>query len=238
MEPHIKIFLPLHVSSADVFLVISKALDEENWKIPFNKKVNINSPCSIGNVWDVAFNHSPYTMQQFVDEHHDIFKVKDIMDQKYDLYFYHSGTVNGHTVGEEKLIIAPANALMGAIGIKLLEFYSGKMIVCNLPNVVSDKNGVNSISEYFSSKHPAPIKKRSAKKYRYQFTNNLAELTPINPQELVEMRKKNLWKSTDHVLLYNMDEKFAQSYFNMEDLTSELSQPTIMENQSVKKIKI
>jgi hypothetical protein len=239
MDGEIKIFLPEHVTSTMVFHVLSKFIGTYYSKdYPLKKRANTNIPAAIGNDWEIKFIHPYNSSVTLAGENLEIEKIKicDFLDVVHIFDYYKKTTLNGHILNNEVMLISESSAVNGSFAKKLVDFFGGKMIVTNSEDIFADSKGVNYIYECMSPIH-VPLKKgKSIKKYKHQFTNELAALEIITAQELVEMRGKTAWSHRDTLLLRNLDFKFAESYFQMEDLTKNLSQNS--EHNPAKRMKM
>lgn len=239
MDGEIKVFLPEHATSTKVFHVLSKFIGTSFSKdYPFKKRADTNLPAAIGNDWEIKFIH-PYSSSVTLAAEKlekERIKICDSLGIVHIFDYYKSGTIDGHTNSNEVVLISKSSAVNGLFAKKLVDFFGGKMIVSNSEDLVADSTGINYIYECFTPIHPPLKNGKSIKKYKHQFTNELAALETITPQELIEMCGKTTWSHRDTLLLRNLDFKFAESYFAMEDLTNNLSQSS--DTNPVKRMKI
>ena len=239
MDGEIKVFLPEHATSTKVFHVLSKFIGTYYSKdYPLKKRADTTLPAAIGNDWEIKFIHPYNSSVTLAGENLEKERIKicDFLDVVHIFDYYKETTLNEDILKNEVMLISESSAVNGLFAKKLVYFFGGKMIVTNSEDIVADSKGINYIYECMSPIH-IPLKNgKSIKKYKHQFTNELDALETITAHELVEMRGKTAWSHRDTLLLRNLDFKFAESYFAMEDLTKNLSQSN--ETKTIKRMKM
>jgi uncharacterized protein YlbG (UPF0298 family) len=240
MNAKLKIFLPEYATSTKVFHVMSKFIGTPFYKSRSMKKyVDPALPCSIGNVWEIKFHHpynSSVTRVDHQNEHHERIKLCDTINVVHIFDYYSGGQVDGQNIKNKVLLVVENNAVNGAIGKQLVDFFSGEMIAYDYEDPASTSKGVSYTYKSYIAIHPPFKKGKSIKKYTYQFENDLNEVQTINVNDLAYMRDRTRWTDSDDLLFHDLDSKFAKSYLAMDDLKKNLSEPN--DEKVVKRIKI
>lgn len=236
MDGEIKVLLPEHATSTAIFHVMSKFIGTHNFRERKTKKADINMPSTIGNEWTINFIHPYNSRVDYRDETFERIQVCDLLDVAHIFDFHKSGTIDGYSLDKERLLVSQSTAVTGLLSKQLVDFFGGKMIVSNSEGVEADHNGINYIYECDNPLYPQLKKGKSIKKHRLEFENQLFSLDTISAQALVEMHGKTSWSYKDNLLFLNLDPKFAASYFQMEELTKNLSKNS--EHNPAKRMKM
>jgi hypothetical protein len=214
MTDKIKIYLPTTTEAEKIHHLIYKVTDVFYWKESINSiKINENLPCSNDNPWEFLFSYKDgniITGRKFEKEIVFI----DQADNKYKINYYLNESEQPH---KGVVLILDSSACLAAIGKKIVDFFSGEMFLATRKGMRIEEE-----KEALHSAHIASFGLSHPFNHNCSYQNALNYVKPLSADELLEMKKNNIWAETDYSLINALDSKYSKAYIEMEELNDTL----------------